>query len=532
MTFFKRLPLILSLMLLIILSALLTSCGGESYEDGIIYNGTTVVGADKNKTSLTVKDGTTVIAAGAFEGCTQLSSLTLPDTITEIMAGAFNDCDALIKVEGGVGYVDDWAVTANEGVTEISVKDGTRGIAREAFAGQGALRKVYIPTSVKYISARAFFRCSSLEEITLPFIGRGLELRNHTHFGYIFGGFNKEQNSDYVPETLNKVTITAAKTISDDAFAGCKKIATVTLPDTLKEIGDRAFANCTALSEITIPDSVESIGAKAFYECAAIVSVKLPNNEKFTTLREYTFAFCESIKELVIPESVTVIEACAIARCEQLESITFNMEMLERIGQQAFDGCKYLTELSFTSKIVGRAAFQNCTALKDVKLGEGTENIEGYAFNGCAMVESFSIPTTVKRIGEYSFYACYSVTSFTIPSGVEAIKKSAFGACSRLSELVIPESVKTIATDAFTGCSSLVERKDGASYVNGWITEIQPTVTSLLISCDVIGFANGAFDDAINLAEIVFDGTENDFERLKSAIPSRILSRVAVKFTV
>ncbi|MBR5817303.1 MAG: hypothetical protein IKY62_01525, partial [Clostridia bacterium] len=71
----------------------------------------------------------------------------------------------------------------------------------------------------------------------------------------------------------------------------------------------------------------------------------------------------------------------------------------------------------------------------------------------------------------------------------------------------------------------------GVSYVNGWITEIQPTVTSLQLSCDVIGFANGAFDDAINLAEIVFDGTENDFERLKSAIPSRILSTVTVKFT-
>ena len=172
MTVLKKLSLILLFITTVILiSFSITSCGND-FENGILYSGNAVIEADKNAETLTVKEGTTSIAAGAFADCKNLTSLTLPDSITEIAAGAFDGCDALIKSEGGVLYVGDWAVGADKNATDIILKDGTKGIAREAFIGMNALKSAVIPDSVKNIGARAFFRCSSLEKITLPFVGK------------------------------------------------------------------------------------------------------------------------------------------------------------------------------------------------------------------------------------------------------------------------------------------------------------------------------------------------------------------------
>ena len=528
MTVFRRLSLILLFIATVILiSASITSCD-NSLENGIQYSGSTVVGADKNAESLTVKDGTTSIASGAFADCKNLSSVTLPDSITEIAAGAFSGCDALIKREGGVAYVENWVIGADIDATDITIKAGTRGIAREAFIGITTLKSVSIPDSVENIGARAFFRCSSLEKITLPFIGKGASSKNSMHFGYIFGAFNKEQNSEYVPESLIEVNITSAKWIADYAFSGCSKIKTVSLPSTLTEIGAHAFSDCTALSEIIIPDSVGCIKEKAFYKCSALTTVKLPENESFTEILEYTFAYCSSIKEITIPHSVDKIGACAIARCTSLESLTIENNTLERIGQQAFDGCTYLTSVDLSVKSLGKGAFQNCISLTDVTLGMGTVEIESYAFNGCSGITDFSMPESVRSIGEHAFYACHSLTYISIGEGITSIEKSTFQNCINLSGVTIPCSVSHIGENAFAGCTKLVTKEDGVSYVDDWITDIQPSVTSIEITDAISGFADGAFSGAVNLSEITFTGSADIWESVSKTIPKSTLSSINV----
>ena len=528
MTVLKRLSLILLFITSFILLSLSLSSCGDSYEDGILYNGNTVVGADKSAKTLSVKEGTASIAAGAFADCKELTSLTLPDSITEITAGAFNGCNALIKSEGGVLYVDSWVIGAESDATEITIKDGTRGIAREAFMGMTSIKNALIPDSVMHIGARAFFRCSSLESITLPFVGKSAATKNSMHFGYIFGAFNKEQNSDYVPQSLVEVNVTNSDEIADYAFSECNKIKKITLPSALTAIGEGAFYECTALSEITIPDSVAGIGEKAFYKCSALTSAKLPENDGFTALKEYTFAYCSGIVELIIPASVTEIGACAVARCTNLEALTIQNPCLERIGQQAFDGCTYLSSVELTVKSLGKAAFQNCTALTNVTIGEGTLEIESYAFNGCSAISSFSMPKSVAKIGEYAFYACHSLTSVDLGENVTSIERSTFQNCINLTGTVISPFIKQVGNNAFSGCNKLVERRNGMSFVNGWVTDIQSSVTSLEITDEVLGFADGAFSDALNLAEIVFSGSEDAWLKIKGMIPSSVLSEINV----
>ena len=55
--------------------------------------------------------------------------------------------------------------------------------------------------------------------------------------------------------------------IGDDAFYGCSRLTSVTIPNSVTSIGDDAFYGCSGLTSVTIPNSVTSMGDNAFYGC-------------------------------------------------------------------------------------------------------------------------------------------------------------------------------------------------------------------------------------------------------------------------
>lgn len=66
-------------------------------------------------------------------------------------------------------------------------------------------------------------------------------------------------------------------TNNGNMFYGCSKLASFSLPNTIKSIDTNMFQNCSSLKSIEIPASVKSIGANAFNGCSSLenVSVKI-----------------------------------------------------------------------------------------------------------------------------------------------------------------------------------------------------------------------------------------------------------------
>lgn len=103
----------------------------------------------------------------------------------------------------------------------------------------GVLKKYYgndenvvIPDSVTSIGEDAFFGCKSLASIIITDLKAWLKIK----FGC------RWVDSDY------------------NLFLGNNKVTKLTIPDDVTSIGERAFYRCKSLTGITIPDSVTSIG--------------------------------------------------------------------------------------------------------------------------------------------------------------------------------------------------------------------------------------------------------------------------------
>ena len=139
---------------------------------------------------------------------------------------------------------------------------------------------------------------------------------------------------------LTSVTIPNSVTsIGDDAFAVCDGLTSVTIPNSVTSIGNSAFCGCSALTSVTIPNSVTSIGHEAFYECSSLTSIEIPNS--VTSIGDYAFKCCRSLTSVTIPNSVTSIGKHAFNSCSSLTSVTIEAETPPTLGEDAFYNTNY-----------------------------------------------------------------------------------------------------------------------------------------------------------------------------------------------
>ena len=404
-----------------------------------------------------------------------------------------------------------YSVTGYEGTdTEVVIPETYEDlpvtvIAESAFADQSTVTSVTIPDSVTSIGSSAFSGCSSLEIMTIPFVGATKEGASDTHFGYIFGAQRGDDNKDYVPASLKEVIIIGGTSIGDSAFRNCDSLTSVTIPDGVMSIGDHAFYSCNSLTSITIPDSVTSIGDQAFQYCDSLTSIAIPDS--VTSIGGSAFSDCSSLTSVTIGDGVTSIGVGAFWGCTSLTSITIPNSVMS-IGGSAFRNCVKLIEV-YDKSSLGITAGSTANGYvgyyaKHVYTEEGgswlTDTEDGFrffwdgetgylvaylgdetrltlpesfiahdgtgvtsyqiyerAFYGRNDLTSVTIPDSVTSIGVGAFYNCASLTSITIGDSVKSIGQLAFWGCTSLTSVTIPDSVKSIGSYAFNDCYKLVE---------------------------------------------------------------------------
>ncbi len=283
----------------------------DSIKNVIIGEGIDAIGADVFEEcagieSVSLPDTLAAIGYEAFRGCIGLKEITLPDSLTTIgfneflgsgLTGvaipenvtsidhdAFSDTEYYRDMrnwENGALYIGKNLIElrAKPGDEEYTVKDGTTLIGGDAFEGDGDLKNIVLPESLKGIGEGAFFGCSTLSGITIP------------------SGVDR---------------------IGDSAFSGCTGLKSIVLPTGIEEIASRTFYECEGLENITIPESVKSIGARAFYGCTALKSITIPAGVEEIDLS--AFSDCDSLGDVYYKGSEEQWEAVITGSGRYLEN--------------------------------------------------------------------------------------------------------------------------------------------------------------------------------------------------------------------
>jgi hypothetical protein len=139
-------------------------------------------------------------------------------------------------------------------------------------------------------------------------------------------------------------------------------------------------------------------------------------------------------------------------------NVKLNVKSLNWIKDILRDAPKKYVYLDFSGSTftgIGYSAFNSCSNLVSVTIGNSVTSINGYAFQNCSSLASVTIPNSVTSIGSNSFYGCNSLTSVIIPSSVTSIGDDAFEDCSKLARVTIGSSVIRIYNNAFGNCTNL-----------------------------------------------------------------------------
>ena len=344
-------------------------------------------------------------------------------------------------------------------------------IGNYAFSGYKGT-SITIPDSVTSIGSSAFSGCSSLESMTIPFVGdEAGKTSSDTYqypFGYIFGtssytggeavgqyyygGSTSSTTYDiyYIPSSLRSVTVTGGN-ILYGAFYDCSMLTSVTIGNDVTSIGGSAFSGCSSLKSMTIPFVGDEAGKTSSdtYQYPFGYIFGTSSYTGGTAVWQYYYGSSTSSTTSTtyyIPSSLRSVTVTggnilygAFYNCSMLTSITIP-DSVTSIGERAFNGCAGLTSVTISNGVtsIGERAFSGCDSLTSITIPDSVTSIGNYAFGWCSGLTSIVIPNSVTSIGDYAFYLCRGLISVTIGSGVTSIGSNVFVGCSSLKSITIP----------------------------------------------------------------------------------------------
>ncbi|MGN1042404.1 MAG: leucine-rich repeat domain-containing protein, partial [Christensenellales bacterium] len=307
---------------------------------------------------------------------------------------------------------------------------------------------------------------------------------------------------------------------------------------TCTESGWEAYVTCSRCDYTTF-DEIPALGHNFVDDVCVRCQDVLPTTEGLS----YSLSADET--------SYTVVGIGTATDTDIVIPSEYNGLPVTSIGDGAFENCSNITSITIGNGVtnIGEAAFSDCSGLKSITIPASVTNIRYGAFAVCTNLTSITVNAgnsvyhsagnclieaetktlilgcntsvipdddSVMSIGDIAFFYCDGLTSITIPDGVTSIGEGAFYYCSKLTSITIPASVTSIGSDAFSGTAWYNNQSDGVVYAGKVLYEYKGTMpdnTQIEIIDGTKSIADYAFSGCSGLTSITIPDSVTNIGR-------------------
>lgn len=379
-----------------------------------------------------------VLADAQYNAIRKVGEVTIPETVQAAVTynGQLqgNATYKVIMLRANLFRAADSGVTSQ--ITKITIPKTVEHIESRCFDECVNMTEFVIEgatdgtSQLKEIDSHAFLNCKKLASITLPnsVTYLGDDDPNSIEGSGVFEGCESLTSFKF-PSSY------ASNNLPSFTFKNCKNLATIDWNGyNPKRLNSCAFWDCDKITWSQVPQSVEELGDNCFYHCDALTSVDLSKIKKMDT----GVFWATPLTSVEWPAAVTEIPANTFWACGKLTTI-------KGIPGQpgAWDN---ITK-------IGANAFNMCTALTTIKLPAELKTIDAQAFRSCDHLAAVDYGTKVETIGDGAFWSTGALKKFFFKGSVKTLGADAF----RESGLtcVHLKGDMTIGKEAFMDCKSL-----------------------------------------------------------------------------
>lgn len=461
----------------------------ENWEDGMLYLGNILIGvSDSVGKNCVIKDGTKIIYNNALANRT-FNSVQIPESVETIGAGAFHRCFTYEQ--------------------PITIPDTVKNIGALAFSDCSIDKNTVISANVESLGGGVF----AGSKTTAFLVDKNNPYYTTDEYGVIYTKDMKKlvaypkncAAQDYViPEGV--------KEIGDFAFT-LSDLRSISIPDSVETIGHAAFADCRNLKSLSLPDNLKKMekphsiiygcsldyfdtgdgltSASGFYNSSvkhmklgksiddprligsspySLISYEVdPENPYFSTDADgilyskdksilFNFPHCSPVENYVMPSETKYMSRYVFSDCYFLKTVTFSENLCGTYYNDSPTFFKSYIHPDTKEEIsVATGEFYNFDSEKNVPYRLWESNIEKYIVpegNKFLYAGADGVLFSKDKSVLISYPSAKTDTSYTVPDGVKIICDRAFDGNQSLTEVTVPDSVDTVG-NAFTNCSNL-----------------------------------------------------------------------------